>query len=102
MGIYHRLESPTQTAKDAEQQEVSNEIWGRAPRTGLEPAVQAYVGPLREGARGVEFRTTVSPDRGCAPGEARWRGPRDGVRVVGEFAILSVEVTKNTQTEPNG
>src|SRR5947209_1015424 len=95
--LYHRLESPTQTPETARQQEQSGEIWGRAPQQSSIPAVQAYVGPLPVGARGIEFYTDTPHDAGCPPRVAYWRGPRPGVRVEGGFAKIEVVVTRNTQ-----
>jgi hypothetical protein len=95
--LYYRLESPTQTPEIARQQELSGEIWGRPPQQSTIPAVQAYVGPLPSGARGVEFHTDTPQDPMCPPRVAYWRGPRKGVRVEDSFAKITVVVTKNTQ-----
>jgi hypothetical protein len=94
VALYHRLESPTQTAGDAQMQQASQEIWGKAPRNGLQPAVQAYTGPLPPGAQGVEFETDIPPDPGCPPGQAYWRGPRDGVQVDQDYAKIKVRITR--------
>ena len=96
--VYHRLESPTQTPADAAQQEASGEIWGRAPQGSFIPAVQAYIGPLPPGARGIEFTTGVPVDPGSPPGQAYWRGPRAGVTVEDDFAKIRVVVTRNGQS----
>jgi RHS repeat-associated protein len=99
---FHRLESPTQTAEIAAAQQASGEIWGRTPRGGDVPTVQAYEGPLPEGTRGVEF-TTDAPPSSVNPGssEARWREGSPGVEsrtVNGEdFAVIGCTVTRNTQ-----
>lgn len=53
---------------------------------GHGPSVDAYLGPLPPGARGIEFTTDVPPDAGAQPGYARWTGPRSGVIVDEEFA----------------
>lgn len=95
---YHRRESPSQTAAIAAQQQATGEMWGRAPRGSDVPAVQAYVGPLPFGIRGVEFTTDVLPDPGSPPGQAYWRGPRPGVVVEDEFAKIRCMITKNAQT----
>ena len=87
---YHRLESPTQPPEVAAQQVASGEVWGRPPRGSYIPKVQAYSGPLPEGARGIEFTTDVPPDRYGIPGQPTWRGPREGVTVEGEFAKVRV------------
>ncbi|MGH7719612.1 MAG: RHS repeat-associated core domain-containing protein, partial [Gemmatimonadaceae bacterium] len=94
---YHRRESPTQTPADARRIQESGELWGRANRGSDNPSVDAYVGPLPQGTRGIEFTTTVPPDKGTPPWRARWTGPRPGVRVEGEYAKIPVCVTKNTQ-----
>lgn len=81
---YHRLESPTQTPVVAAMQEASSEIWGTydmlfgAP--ARLPSVDAYVGPLPDGADGIEFETEIEADVGLPPGRARWTGPRRGSR----------------------
>jgi RHS repeat-associated protein len=87
---YHRLQSPTQPPEVAAQQVASGEVWGRPPRGSWIPAVQAYSGPLPEGTRGIEFTTDVPPDRYGIPGQPTWRGPREGVRVEGDFAKVKV------------
>jgi hypothetical protein len=95
--IYHRRESPTQTAADAAKQVQSREIWGVA--VGKSPAsrVRAYMGRLPEGMRGVEFDTDVVPDEGSPPGEARWTAPRLGIVVEDRVAKLSVQWVENRQ-----
>lgn len=80
MAIYHRRGNDrTQTDADAERIATSGELWGRAPRYGTVPAVQAYVGELPDNSWGVEFRTPVPPDPSDSPWRATWRGPRLGV-----------------------
>lgn len=96
--MYHRLESATQTAEVAAQQEASGELWGRAPRWGIEPAVQAFDGPLPPGRRGIEFTTDVEPDADGFPGLPTWRGPRPGVTVEDDFAKIGITVLRNAQT----
>lgn len=96
--IYHRLESPTQTAGDAQLQEASCELWGRAPRGSDRPAEKAYIGPLPVGRRGIEFSTNVEPDPNKAPGQAFWRGPRAGVKIEDDFARIKITILRNTQT----
>jgi hypothetical protein len=83
-------------------QEQSGEIWGTydalfgAP--ALSPSVDAYVGELPDGAAGIEFETDLEPDLGLPPGRARWTGPRTGVEIRGDWAVITVTITKNTQT----
>ncbi len=64
--------------------------------------MQAYRGPLPEGARGIEFITHVPPDPNTPPETAYWRPTRPGVALMDvggfEYAVLStVVVTRNTQ-----
>jgi len=77
-------------------QEQSGEVWGRAPSYGVQPEVKAYRGQLPSEARGIEFETDVPPDSPYGP-IATWRGPRDGVRVEGEFAKIRVTIVRNAQ-----
>jgi hypothetical protein len=95
---YHRLRSSTQTDDMAERQVESGEVWGRTPRWGNAPKVQAYVGPLPSGRAGIEFTTDVEPDSYGLPHEASWSGPRPGVEVDGEFAKIRVSVTTMVRT----
>jgi hypothetical protein len=95
--LFHRLLSPTQTAEVARKQQQSGELWGRAARWSDIPKVKAYVGPLPEGAEGIEFTTGVPPDPGVPPGRAEWTGPRPGVIVEAEWAKIHIVITKNTQ-----
>ena len=96
---YHRLESSTQTPRDAQMQEQSGEIWGRAPYGSDIPTVQAYKGPLPLGARGVEFVTSAveSPGSAAHPTAARWRPGDPGVSLEGDYAKIKVLITRNTQ-----
>jgi hypothetical protein len=82
----------------------TGEIWGTYDRDmmggrSLHPSVDAYHGPLPPGQRGVEFVTDVPPDRETAPWLARWKGPREGVRIEGDYAKIEVVVTQNTQRD---
>jgi hypothetical protein len=97
--IYHRRESPTQSPADALEQEKTREIWGKISRYSFEPRVRAYVGPLPDGVRGVEFHTDVRPDEGSAPGYAEWTGGRPGVKLDGDIAKLAVDRVINRQPE---
>lgn len=93
--VYHRRASPTQTPEDAARQKASGELWGRPPLGSTIPAVQAYVGPLPPGAQGIEFATDVVPDPGAPPGQAYWRGPRAGVTVDNDVAMIRIVITRN-------
>jgi hypothetical protein len=97
MNTYHRIASPTQTSLDAQQQIISQEMWGGIPRTGYEPKVQAYIGSLPPNSDGIEFTTDVEPDVGCPRGQAFWSGEREGVKVEDGFAKISVRITRCTQ-----
>jgi hypothetical protein len=71
-GPFHRLFSPTtQNIATAKKQARSKEIWGRTPRRGMEPTVQAYYGHLPDGREGIEFYTEAEPAKGTGK-EARW------------------------------
>ena len=79
------------------EQVASGEIWGRTPRNGIEPTVQAYAGKLRS-RRGVDFTTLIDPHKDGSPFEARWYLTRtrgvDHRRKDGEdFACIAAVVT---------
>ncbi|MGW7531333.1 WXG100-like domain-containing protein [Amycolatopsis sp. NPDC054798] len=98
-GPYHRLESRTQSAETAKLIEESSQVWGKTPRHGANPAVQAWNGPLPPGKRGVEFYTDVKPHfYRSKQGLREWRAEQ-GIPTDGEFAKLDVVVTGNTQVE---
>jgi RHS repeat-associated protein len=97
---YHRRQSPTQTPEHARLQQESGELWGKAPRYGRTPAVQAFRGPLPAGVAGIEFATPVRPD---SDGGALvyWSSGRPDVETFElngeEYAKIPIVVTKNTQ-----
>lgn len=100
--VYHRRESRTQTPDVAAEQERTGELWGTYNRDMMGgrspiPSVDAFVGPLTDGARGIEFVTDVPPDPVTPPWRARWTGPRDGVEIRSDYAVISVRITRNTQ-----
>ncbi len=98
--LYHRLESPTQTAETAREQVRSSEIWGRSlnfPYCSCIPKVKAYNGPLPSGAIGIEFTTEDQPDSGCPPGYSFWSMKRGQDSSSDEFAMISVTITRCTQ-----
>jgi hypothetical protein len=72
LGPFHRLESPSQTPAVALIQMASGEIWGKTPRGGFVPTVQAYAGALPSAERGIEFTTAILPHPMGSPFEARW------------------------------
>ena len=61
-GLFHRLQSSTQTPEVAQKMVESGELWGRAPNVGLidTPAAQAHLGPLPKGKAGVELHTRAA------------------------------------------
>lgn len=71
-GTFHRRKSPTQSDAVALKQFASREIWGRTPRWGHVPTVEAYAGPIGVGVKGVEFDTTVDPEPYGSPFQAKW------------------------------
>jgi hypothetical protein len=94
---YHRYETPTQPVTAAYEQRRTSEIWGRIPRWGSEPVVEAYTGPLPDGQDGIEFTVPLPPEPLAPPGLALWRPPRVRKRVVAdtEYAVLEgVTITK--------
>lgn len=98
-GLYHRLESPTQTVEDAIRIESSRELWGKAARGSDFPTVKAYDGPLPAGEAGIEFTTPVKPTPGSPPGHVQWYPGTPGVtRDWNDVVKITVFVTKNTQT----
>ena len=72
LGPFCRWESDTQTREVARLQQQSGEIWGRTPRGGMEPTVQAYPFPLAADRRGIEFTTDTTPHPNGSPYEIRW------------------------------
>jgi hypothetical protein len=99
-GPFCRWELATQTREVSLLQEKSGEVWGRTPRGGLEPTVQAYIGTLKN-RRGIEFNTDTAPHPNASPFEARWyltRTPGVLLRQSGgdDFACIRANV-KNMQ-----
>jgi RHS repeat-associated protein len=99
---YHRVETPIQTPEIALRQQLTGEIWGSTPRLGgMGPTVNAYLGPLPPGERGIEFSTRITP--GSAQpfpgGLVRWYGGSTPGVIVNDqgYAVLPVLIYKNTQ-----
>lgn len=99
-GVFHRNEATYQTAEIAKQQVNSQEIWGRTPRDGFAPTVQAYRPLGVKQARRIEFSTDARPGAE-SPYEAWWYLGGEGVerrKEDGEeFACIRVEISLNTQ-----
>ena len=100
--VYHRRQSPSQLPWLAALQQRTGEIWGSYNRDMMGgrspfPSVNAYVGPLPDGDKGIEFTTDVPPDRNTPPSFARWTGPRDGVIIEGDYAKIKATIIRNTQ-----
>lgn len=78
--IYHRDRTPTQTVAVDQMMIASGEACGRAAWGSHFPTVQAYWGPLKPGASGIEFETAVQPQAGsCTPSMAYWYAHTPGV-----------------------
>lgn len=91
--VYHRLQTGPALRLIAQ----SGELWGQPAQNIFRsdiPKVKAYLGPLPEGASGVEFTADVAPDPGSVPGKPTWSGPRPGVEVEGDFARIKITVLK--------
>lgn len=72
LGQFNRRENDkTQPKSLALIQVASGEVWGRTPRNGFEPAVQAYTGKLKN-CRGIDFTTLIDPHPDGSPFEVRW------------------------------
>ena len=72
LGQFNRRENyRTQPKSLAPIQVASGEVWGRTPRGGSEPTVQAYTGKLRND-RGIDFTTLIDPHPDGSPLEVRW------------------------------
>lgn len=99
-GVFHRNEATHQTREVAELQVKTQEIWGRTPKDGFAPTVQAYR-PLgvKQGRR-IEFSTDVKPGAE-SPYEAWWYlgGANVEERIKDQelFACIPVEISLNTQ-----
>jgi hypothetical protein len=71
-GQFNRRENnKTQPKSLAPIQVASGEVWGRTPKDGFEPAVQAYAGKLNN-RRGIDFTTLIDPHPDGSPFEVRW------------------------------
>ena len=99
LGTFYRLESGTQTAEDAVAQTDSGEVWGRTPRYGLAPTVQAYAGLIPD-RRGIEFETTIEPHPTGSPLQAHWYlgrtpGVEERYKDGEQFASIKASVTNH-------
>jgi hypothetical protein len=89
-GPFHRLAGPGDP-RALGLAAATNELWGRTPRSGTTPQVQAFTGELRPDAHGIEF-WTLTPPRSDAGSRALWL-PGDPLGPGGPF-ILSILVTR--------
>jgi hypothetical protein len=92
-GPFYRTGS-TQDDGTTRLQQTSGEIWGKPDRGSNFPSVDAWAGALPGSKPGIEFYTDVEPSPGTPPHWARWRGPRAGVRIEGDWAKIRVNITK--------
>lgn len=93
LGVYYRIQTPTQTEQDIQMQINSLEIWGKAAQNFFQsdiPKVKAYVGKIPPGKAGIEFTTDMVPDPNTPPHLAYWSGDREGVTTEGSYAKLKV------------
>jgi hypothetical protein len=103
-GTFYRLESPTQTPEVAVLQVASGEVWGRTPRGGLGPTVQAYAGQRPNDRRGVEFDTAIEPHPTGSPFQAYWslgrtNAVQERIDQQGEqFACITADVRNHQMT----
>ena len=97
-GPFFRLFSDTQDAGAVQAQIKSGEIWGRVPRWGISPTVQAYPGLLPRGTSGIEFLAFAEPDRPFGP-RSHWSisGPYLTIDPSNAVARLSVAFIRVTQ-----
>lgn len=92
-GPYYRTGS-SQDDDTTRKQQASGELWGKPDRGSSIPSADAWVGLLPDDKPGIEFYTDVAPSPGTPPHWARWRGPRRGVRIDGDWAKISINITK--------
>jgi hypothetical protein len=101
--IYHRTQSPSQTADIARKQIDSQEMWGGPARNCFFsdiPKVKAFSRKFdRTTERGIEFTTDVETDRGTRPGLVYWSGEREGVRNEDDWAKIKVQIKFCNQLE---
>lgn len=106
-GPFHRRESPTQTVADAALQVATREIWGRCPRGGMCPTVQAYPGPIIANDRGIQFETPILPHSNGSPIEVRWYlqltpGVQERYKNGEQFACIEADVVNRQLPEAQG
>lgn len=95
-GPFYRVRNPnTQSLRTAIDQVKSAAIWGRTPRGGFEPTVQAYIGQLPDDREGVEFFTSIQPN-GSVFAEARWYPSLDArLSIVDHWTVkIGAEIRK--------
>ena len=76
-------------------------LWGRVPRGGKCPTVQAYFGPLPPGVAGIEFVTPIRPQQVGLPAGFGANWYYDDTAFVGllpvadvDYAVIPIVVTK--------
>ena len=98
-GVFHRNEATYQTVEDANLQIESQEMWGRTPKYGFTPTVQAWKPLGIRQDRRIEFSTDAKP-RAETPFEAWWYKDDPDVQIRikdGEtLACISVHISMNT------
>ena len=113
--IYHRKQSPSQTAETARKQIDSQEIWGGPPSNFLSshiPKVQAFIHRrlLTENEsielKRIEFTTKVEPDRCGIPYSPTWSidpndpsTEREGLWNEDGYTKIKVQVTFCNQVD---
>lgn len=81
-GPFNRVESTTQSPEVAIKQVATGEIWGRTPRYGSVPTVEAYGGSLALGKRGIDFTTPIEPHPNGSPIHVKfYLGRTPGVQI---------------------
>lgn len=94
---YHRLGDKPENVQSIKD---SGELKGNPPTNTYAsdiPKVKAYDGPLPEGKKGFEFKTSAKPDTGGKPGQLTWsgNGHNPDVKTVNGQAVIKCTVTKD-------
>lgn len=92
-GPFHRLGDSPGAINSIK---ATGELLGNPPRNFFQsdiPKVQAYSGPLPQGAQGFQFTTPVAPDVGHVPGKPTWSPGTSGVTERAGQAVIPCTVT---------